>query len=217
MIKSTTLAFCFLLSTVALAENLGIKAQTYPIDQDARETLKNSVKQKQQTGELDKFWHQYREKNIQAIKYPAPLGIKTDYSVKSELRHLQFTMKRDMRNEKGNIIVKAGSVIEPLKVSPLIYGLIFIDGRDQRQVDYAIAQGRKEPLKIVLTAGSPYALRVKYKNINWWGNKTIPFYFDQRKMIINTLQRLYSIDVNTVPVKLAQRGDKLEIKYGMSQ
>lgn len=217
MRKLTTFVFILIGATATLAEDLGIKAQIYPIDPDARETLKNVVRKKQQTGELDKFWHQYREKNIQAIKYPAPLGIKTDYSIKSELRNLQFIMRRDMRNEKGHIIVKAGSVIEPLKINPLIYGMIFIDGRDQKQVDYAIAQGRKEPLKIVLTAGSPYELRVKYKNINWWGSKTIPFYFDQRKMIINTLQRLYSIDVNTVPVKLAQRGDKLEIKYGMSQ
>ncbi|OYU42640.1 MAG: conjugal transfer protein, partial [Burkholderiales bacterium PBB4] len=91
------------------------------------------------------------------------------------------------------------------------------DGRDQRQVDYAIARGRREPLKIVLTAGSPFDLRVKYQDEIWRGSKTIPFYFDQRKMIINTLQRLYGIDVSSVPALLSQRGQQLSVEYGIRQ
>ncbi len=199
----------------AYAEDLGIKAQTYPLDRDAREVFKDIVRQKQRTGELDQFWQNYQAKTIASIKQPAPLGIKSDYTVRQELRDLRFVMARDMHNEKGQRLVKAGTVVEPLKIQPLVSGLIFIDGRDPQQVDYAIAQGRKQPLKIVLTAGSPYDLRVQYQGHDWWGGKTIPFYFDQRKMIISTLKRLYGIDVNAVPVMLTQRGDQLAVAYGM--
>lgn len=201
----------------AWAEDLGSKAQTYQLDRDAREVFKDIVRQKQRTGELNQFWQNYQEKTIASIKHPTPLGIKSDYTARQELRDLRFFMARDMHNEKGHLLVKAGMVVEPLKIQPLVSGLIFIDGRDPKQVDYAISQGRKQPLKIVLTAGSPYDLRVKYQRHDWWGGKTIPFYFDQRKMIINTLKRLYGIDVNVVPVMLTQSGDKLAVAYGMQR
>lgn len=199
------------------AEDLGIKGQVYEPDRDAREQMKDQVRQKQKSGELDKFWRDYRDRTIGAIKNPAPLGIKSSYGYSTELRDLKFTFPKDVRDEKNKVIVRAGTTIEPLKIQPLVTGLIFIDGRDQRQVDYAIARGRREPLKIVLTAGSPYDLRVKYQHETWNGTKTIPFYFDQRRMIINTLQRLYGVDVSSVPAMLTQRGLKLSVEYGIRE
>ncbi len=197
------------------AEDLGIKGQTYSTDKDGREQLKDVIRQKQQSGEVDRFWKDYQSKTIDAIKHPAPLGIASSYALRVELRDLRFSFPSDMKDERGRVIVKAGTVVEPLKVSPLTTGLIFIDGRDQAQVTYAIKRGRSEPLKIVLTAGSPFDLRVKYKNAEWWGSKTIPFYFDQKKMIINNLKRLYGIDIASVPAVLTQQGTKLSIEFGM--
>ena len=203
------------LSGPVLAEDLGVKGPLYKTDRDAREQMKDIVRAKQKSGEVDKFWRNYRDKTINAIKNPAPLGIRTDTAFRSELRDVKFSLPQDYRDEKGAVVARRGTVIEPLKVQPLLTGLIFIDGRDQQQVDYAIAAGRKERLKIVLTAGSPYDLRVKYKDYDWnGGTKTIPFYFDQRKMIINQLRQLYGIDVNSVPAKLTQRGGQLLVEYG---
>lgn len=192
-----------------------MRGQVYPADRDGREQLKDLMRQKEKSGEIEKYWLDYRSKTIDAVKNPSPLGIRSNYLPRSELRDLRFTIPSDFVNEKGLVIAKKGTVIEPLKIQPLVSGLVFIDGRDQKQIDYAIKRGRAEPLKIVLTAGSPYDLRVKYKDAEWWGGKTIPFYFDQRKMIISSLQRLYGIDVNSVPVTLTQRGDKLSIEYGI--
>lgn len=206
-----------LIATTALAEDLGAKGQLYPPDKDGREQMKDIIRQKQNSGEVDRYWRDYQAKTIDAIKNPTPLGIKSSYESRIELRELRFTIPQDYKDDKGQVVVKKGTVVEPLKIQPLTSGLIFIDGRDQRQIDYAIKRGRKEPLKIVLTAGSPYDLRVRYKDSNWWGGKTIPFYFDQKKMIISSLQRLYGIDLNSVPVALTQRGDRLAIEYGVTQ
>jgi conjugal transfer pilus assembly protein TraW len=207
--KSKVVFFLILAICAAVhAEDFGMRGQVYPADRDGREQLKDLMRQKEKSGEIEKYWLDYRLKTIDAVKNPSPLGIRSNYLPRSELRDLRFTIPSDFVNEKG-------TVIEPLKIQPLVSGLVFIDGRDQKQIDYAIKRGRAEPLKIVLTAGSPYDLRVKYKDAEWWGGKTIPFYFDQRKMIISSLQRLYGIDVNSVPVTLTQRGDKLSIEYGI--
>jgi conjugal transfer pilus assembly protein TraW len=215
--KRLLVALLTLCSVCAQSEDLGLRGQLYPADKDGREQMKDIVRKKQNSGEVDKYWREYQAKTIDAIKNPAPLGIKSNYSPRMELRELRFTIPQDYRNETGQIVVKKGTVVEPLKIQPLTSGLIFIDGRDQRQIDYAIKRGRKEPLKIVLTAGSPYELRVRYKDAEWRGGKTIPFYFDQKKMIISSLQRLYGIDLNSVPVALTQRGESLAIEYGVSQ
>lgn len=215
--KIAAVGFALFTQMACLSEDLGVKGQVYEADRDAREQMKDQVRQKQRSGELDKFWRSFRDKNVDAIKNPQPLGIKSNYSFRAEIRDLKFTFPKDVRDEKNNVVVRAGTTVEPLKIQPLVSGLIFIDGRDQRQVDYAIARGRREPLKIVLTAGSPFDLRVKYQDEIWRGSKTIPFYFDQRKMIINTLQRLYGIDVSSVPALLSQRGQQLSVEYGIRQ
>lgn len=215
VLKVALLSIVGMTALCAIAEDLGVKATTFAIDRDGREQLKDVVRGKKASGELDQFWKTFQQRNIAAIKNPAPLGIKSDYKSRTELRELKFVIPADYRDDRGQVIVKRGTVVEPLRAQPMTQGLIFIDGRDQRQVDYAIARGKAEPLKIVLTAGSPFDLRVKYKNADWRGGKTIPFYFDQRKMIISSLNRLYGIDINSVPVALTQRGDKLQLEFGM--
>lgn len=199
----------------AQAEDLGTTGQVHSLDRDAREQLKDVARRKEQSGELAAYWKAYRDKMEDAIRHPAPLGVATSYARLSMVRELRFTLPSDYRNERGQVVAKAGTVIEPLKIQPLRSGLVFIDGRDQRQIQYAIERGRKQPLKIVLTAGSPLDLRVKYKDAPWFNVIGIPFYFDQRKMIINNFKMLYGIDLKSVPVVLTQQGEKLAIEYGL--
>ncbi|MDN4571860.1 conjugal transfer protein [Pandoraea cepalis] len=199
----------------ASAEDLGSKSQTYALDRDASEQIKDVMRKKQANGELDRFWKDYRDRTIASIKNPASLGIKSDYTNSTELRALKFSIPNDYKDQTGKVIVKRGTIVEPLKIMPLTTGLIFIDGNDPQQVAYAIKRSQTESLKIVLTAGSPYSLRVKYREVPWHGGLGVPFYFDQRKMIINSLSMLYGIEINRVPVTLSQRGDKLAIEFGM--
>lgn len=201
--------------TAARAENLGTKAQTYALDADAREQIKDVMRHKQATGELDKFWKDYRNKVLDSIKNPPSLGVQTNYAERTELHDLRFVMPQDYHDQNGVVIVRKGTVVDPLKSMPLTMGLLFIDGTDQRQVEWAVARSRAEPLKIVLTAGSPYLMRIKYQNVDWHGGMGVPFYFDQRKMIINTLKKLYGINIGSVPVAVFQKGDQLALQFGM--
>jgi len=207
-----TLLFC---SAFAHSEYLGTTGQTYALDPDGREQLKDAVRRKQANGELDAYWRNYRDKVAEAIRHPAPLGVRSDYNNHSELHDLRFTLPQDYLNERGQVVARRGTVIEPLRIQPLRTGLIFIDGRDQKQIDYAILRGIKQPLKIVLTAGSPLELRFRYQKAHWRTGTGIPFYFDQRKLIITNFQKLYGIAINSVPATLYQQGDKLAIDFGI--
>ena len=213
--RSILAILCLLCSTFAFGEYLGSTGQTYALDRDAREQMKDVVRRKQASGELDAYWRNYRSKMEEAIKHPAPLGIKSDYSLRTELHDLRFALPQDYLNENHQVVARRGTVIEPLLIQPLRTGLIFIDGRDQHQIDYAIQRGQQQPLKIVLTAGSPLELRIKYQHARWRTGTGIPFYFDQRKMIISNFQKLYGIVINSVPATVYQQGDRLAIEFGM--
>jgi conjugal transfer pilus assembly protein TraW len=197
------------------AEDLGTRGATAALDRDAREQMKDRIRTQEANGELARFWTDYRARVIDAVKHPAPLGVPSDARWRTELHRLRFVVPQDYRDQAGNIVVRRGTVIEPLALQPLTTGLIFIDGRDEAQIQYAVAAGRRERLKIVLTAGSPYALRLRFRDVTWNGAPTVPFYFDQRRLIIDQLRRLYGIELRSVPAKLTQQGTRLRIDFGM--
>jgi conjugal transfer pilus assembly protein TraW len=209
------LCLCLGLPPTTSAEDLGMRGKIAAPDRDAREQMKDKVRQKAANGELASFWNDYRAKVIESIKHPAPLAVPSDMRFHTELHELRFVLPRDYRDQAGRIVAARGTAIEPLKIQPLTTGLIFIDGRDEAQIQYALAAGRRERLKIVLTAGSPYDLRVRFRNVMWNGAPTVPFYFDQRKLIITQLQRLYGIELRSVPAKLTQQGSHLQIEFGV--
>jgi len=212
MLLALVLMLCL---TNTYSENLGQKAPTYALDQDAREQIKAVISKKIRSGEVA----QYQKNQITVLKHKlhdfGNLGLATDNRYKTELRDLAFTIPKDFKDANGTIAVKRGTVIRPLEKVKLQSGLIFIDGNDPKQISYAIHRSQTEPLKIVLTNGSPYELRVRYKNAPWRGGKAIPFYFDQEGVIIKTLHLNYALDIKTVPTIISQQGTKLLVETGV--
>ena len=217
MTRGLATGMLLIVPLMTCAEDLGTLGQTAPIDRDARQEMKDRIRKLASNGDLARFWRDYQASVVDTIKHPAPLGIPSDTHLRTEMHELRFVLPQDYRDQTGTIVAHRGTVIEPLKVQPLTTGLIFIDGRDDAQVRYALGAGRRERLKIVLTAGSPYELRVRFRDVTWNGSPAVPFYFDQRKLIINQLQRLYGIELRSVPAKLTQQGSQLRIEFGMRQ
>jgi len=210
-------AACLLLCAcaVACAEDLGSKAPVFSVDQDGRDQLKALAKQKVDQGAFEAYKNEFIKRNVEAIKHPAPLGVKTAYAHRVELKDARYVMPSDVKDQNGRIVARRGTVIEPLKINPLQSGMIFIDGRDEAQVQYALRAYRAMPLKIVLVAGSAFDLRVKFKDLVVNGARAVPFYFDQRAMIVGQLKSLYKIDINSVPALLTQAGEKVRLEFGM--
>lgn len=196
-----------------LAEDLGRRGPSFALDADAREQFKAVLKRKQASGELDQFWQRYRQQTLAAIREPAALPIKTAYGIHSSLHRATYVLPRDYVDQQGRLVAARGTVVEPLKQLPLSSGLLFIDGRDEQQVRYAVRLARVEPVKIVLTGGSALALSQQYRRDR--SGQGIPFYWDQRGMITGGLRRLYGIDIATVPALMRQEGAALRLDFGM--
>jgi len=202
-------------AAASCAEDLGVKAVTYLPDPDGREQLKNEIRAKQDSGELDRFWQHYRDQVVNAIRHPAPLPVRTAYASTTQFHSVVFTLPTDFVDQQGHVVAHKGQVIEPLAISPLTSTLLFIDGRDPQQVQWAVRRGQQMRAKIVLTGGSPLELRERYRNAPWSTGLGVPFYFDQREIILDALARMYGIRLESVPAALSQEGQGLRIAYGL--
>ncbi|TXT28277.1 MAG: conjugal transfer pilus assembly protein TraW [Rhodocyclaceae bacterium] len=201
----------------ASAEDLG----TYRIpgatgtsqpDRDGATVLRERMEEKYRTGEAQAMQKKLQERNVDAVVNPKPLAIRTDTTQRTKLYSLDYVLPVDApgakRGAKVNVLKGLG------RLSDTAAGLLLIDGRDDEQVNYAVAMSEKKPIKIVLTGGSPIKIGERYKTRN--GGNGIPFYFDQKGMILSSLANWYGIRIESVPAYLSNGGNgNLRVDYGM--
>lgn len=66
-----------------------------------------------------------------------------------------YTYAETVKDHLGNVLVPAGTKINPLDYTPLSKAIIFIDGRDPKQLAYAKQRTEEHPRdKVILVAGS---------------------------------------------------------------
>jgi len=187
-----------------LAEDLGKYGNTWEIGEpDAVDAIKNKAKRMQDDGTIAKRQNEYRDKVLDAVKNPAPLpGIKTAIGYKVRSFDPTYTYPEAVKDEVGRILIPAGTKVNPLDYQPMGKRMLFIDGRDERQVAFAKKISDENPQdKVILTAGSFINLTQK------WGR---PVFFDQRGMLTN------HFNIKLVPAMITQAGRVLKIEEGYS-
>jgi conjugal transfer pilus assembly protein TraW len=211
------LGLCVGLIAQVSAEDLGTyripgAAGTSQPDRDGATVLRERMEEKYRTGEAQAMQKKLQERNVDAVVNPKPLAIRTDTSPRTKLYSLDYILPVDApgakRGAKVNVLKGLG------RLSDTAAGLLLIDGRDDEQVNYAVAMSEKKPIKIVLTGGSPIKIGERYKTRN--GGNGIPFYFDQKGMILSSLANWYGIRIESVPAYLSNGGNgNLRVDYGM--
>src|SRR3546814_19610827 len=80
-------------------------------------------------------------------------------------------LERDLRDVNCNLVAAAGTRVNPLAFVSLKTDLVFIDGRDDAQVDWALKRWSATTAPIIFVAGSPFERM---------GEKKRRFFFDQQ-------------------------------------
>ena len=127
-----------------------------------------------------------------ALASPPPVaGVSPALEDRSRLFDPSIRVTEDIRDDKGRLIAQAGTLINPLDYVTLSKDLLFVDGRDEAQVAWALAF--EHPAKI----GPVAALMRKHKR---------PLYFDQKGLLTRRFQ------IAAVPASVAQDGRRLRIR-----
>lgn len=184
--------------TNAGAKSLGVYGNVYDIaEPDMTTTIKDHIRGMQKDGSYDTIVNKWKASTLAKIEDPAPIpGIKTTTEPRSWLIDPTFTEQHEI-SYGGRVLVPKGYSYNPLKYGGLTHNYIFIDGRDQRQVDFAVHAVRQNArTRIVLVAGSWTRLMRKEQFV---------VYYDQAGHLTSKFR------ITHVPAILSQENDH-EIK-----
>ena len=159
----------FAAMTPAAARDLGVRGATWPVaEPDLLMQIEARLLDMQQSGELARLQDEARTRARRKLEQPGPVpGIAPAKTERTRLFDPAITVAQDIRTPDGVLIAAAGTRIDPLTRLPLTRGLVFIDGRREAEIAWALAHDR--PAKIVLLAGRPLDLMRRYRR---------PFFFD---------------------------------------
>lgn len=157
----------------ALARDHGVMGQTWGIaEPDLLTTIDGRLKALQANGGIERMQATMRANAENRVRNPLPVsGITPVREAKSWTFDPSIVLDRDLRDVKGNLVAAAGTRVNPLAFVSLKTDLVFIDGRDDAQVDWALKRWSATAAKIIFVAGSPF---------NRMGEKKRRFFFDQQ-------------------------------------
>ena len=152
------------------AKDLGVRGETWAIaEPDLLQVLEARLHELEHSGALAAIGDEARSRARARIEAPAPVaGIAPAVRRHSRRFDPSVMLDRDVHLADGTLLAAAGTRLNPLEQVPLRRDLLFIDGRRQREVDWAL--GHAEPSTIVLLAGRPLDLARRHGR---------SFFFDQ--------------------------------------
>ena len=182
------------------ASNLGTQGRIYEIEeQDVLEMIKERLTAMEKNGEIEIQNQKLKTQALSSIERPAAVSrLKPTTKPRVFEKDLSLTVPEDIKDAQGKVFCKAGTKVNPLQNVSTKKSLIFLNGDDQKQLDWALReyQNQKELAKLVLVNGSPLELMRQYE---------IPFYFDQA----GRLSQYFNLE--QIPALIYQKNDKLII------
>lgn len=195
----------FACSSALLARDLGVVGPVYPIaEQDMLQTIEQRLTALEESGELARIEEDAKVRYRAYVERPE--GVHLPRAKKNRTYYVDptLTVPYDVKDHDGRIIHPAGITVNPLEHMTLSKQLLFFDGDDPVQVEWARAMVDGDPLHIkpILTNGPVLALMKEWQ---------VRLYFDQKGMLIQRFR------IQKLPATVDQDGQQLKlVEYGLN-
>lgn len=179
------------------AKDLGQHGTVYPVIEDnLLDVMLERVDHMQKTGELRMKQNEMITVVEKQVSQPLPVsGLSPSAKERVSYIELSTILEKPILDKNGKILIAKGTRINPLDLIDFTSTLYFIDGNDDKQIEWALREGGKNAI-ILLVDGSVIDLMKKYD---------AKFYFDQEGTIVKKL------GIKQIPAKVEPAGDKLKI------
>lgn len=197
MIKKALFIFCCL-PLFIFADNLGVYGEVFPIaEPDLLQYIHQRLEEMQQDGQMAAMQKKMTQRVIQHVLRPPALpGITKVSTPVTYYYDPTFVVTQNIVAPNGEMIVKAGTRVNPLALEHFNEVLLFINADDPLQVSWAKAEMAEFSItKVILVEG----------NIKNASQKLGRIYFDQDGVITKKL------GISKVPALVKADGLKLEI------
>jgi conjugal transfer pilus assembly protein TraW len=185
------------------AKDFGSPVNSHDIaETDALEMIKNKLSQMEESGEIKKLQKKWQENAIKSANRPKDATDIIKTRSKTFIRYYDpsITVTDDLKDHNGLIFAKKGTKINPFDKLPFDYQpiMIFIDGDDKNQVNYAVNLFNKQDsqLKIILIRGNV---------IDLMKEKKVRLFFDQNGVLTDKFNLQY------FPSLIMREGNLLKI------
>ncbi len=177
------------------AKNLGTYGEVFKVSEiSLLEVIQGRLQVMEKAGKMEKVQQDLQERAASKVARPTPVeGVTKAKLGKKRVFNPTFVVSQTIKDHQGNLIALAGTSYNPLDHKSFGDPLIFIDGDDKDQVQWAISQDAK----IILVNGSSLELEKAHKR---------SFYFDQGGVLTQKL------GINEVPSLVSQEDKHLLIK-----
>jgi conjugal transfer pilus assembly protein TraW len=183
----------------AAARDYGQQGTVFPIvEPDLLEQIRAKLQRLEASGETARLNADLKKRTIARVNRPEPVaGLGAAMALRQWTFDPTITVEADISDDKGRLIIAAGTRVNPLDTVGLRQKLIFIDGDDAAQLAWAIKSYKHADAKLILVKGAPLDLmRTRQRR----------FYFDQG----GTLVKRFGI--RAVPAIVEQQGRILHLR-----
>jgi conjugal transfer pilus assembly protein TraW len=180
----------------AAARDYGQHGAVWPVvEPDLLAQIHARLMQLQASGATDRLNQQLKERTLARINRPSPVeGLSRVETARSWRFDPTISVETDIRDDKGRVVVAAGTRVNPLDTVPLRGPLVFLDGDDPAQLAWATQRYGASTAKLILVKGAPLALMKANQR---------RFYFDQGGALIK------HFGIHAVPASVVQQGRSL--------
>lgn len=199
MRKILLLMVCLAYFPAISAKDFGVFGKTFVIaEMDLLEFIQQKIKDSQANGQWQDMQTDFKKRVKAHLQRPTPLHLSRAVENRSWLFNPSVTVPYDIRDTKGQIIVNQGTVINPLDRVGLSSILLFFDGDDASQVDWAVGElKRHDKIKLILTSGSIKDAISQFKQA---------VYFDLNGFLVGKFH------ITSLPARISQAGNRLKIE-----
>lgn len=160
------------LSSAGQASDHGVVGQTFPvIETDLLSVIEQRLQNLQASGGIDRMNAEFARRAEAKVRRPTPVaGITRATQARVWAFDPTIVIEKDVKDQKGNFVARAGQTVNPLDFVAMHQALVFVDGDDKAQMEWATSQYSDLKAKIILVSGSPIEEMTARKR---------RFYFDQ--------------------------------------
>lgn len=176
-------------------KDYGVKGHVFAIQEESMlDMIKDRLAKAESSGALKKMQKQFQQKvTARLLKPKAVSGISRTVEPRIFYVDPTYTQSKDIKDAEGNILVLAGTTVNPLEELNWGEPFIFIDGENQEQVEWA----RRQQGKIILVNGSVLEISDQISRA---------VYFDQGGSLID------KFGIKHTPAIVGQEGLRLKIE-----
>lgn len=182
----------------AVAKDFGVLGETYPIiETDLLLAIEQRLRSMEANGQFAALNEQMKTKAIARVKRPQPVaGLSSAISKRSWLHDPSVVVENDIKDTKGNLIALAGQRVNPMQFVGLSQELVFVDGENKAEIDWAVRNWSPLKAKIVFVSGSPFEEMKPYQR---------RFFFDQGGQLTG------KFGIRHTPASVATEGEMLRV------